>query len=102
MLVSPLSRTSLTMHGWLVEPVAKMHLAQLRVIARNERALAEFGPEVPRVRVDDNIARVLARAKTLTDQLVETELFRAGHFHRAVHRRTDGDPRHCLRDVIRG
>jgi hypothetical protein len=58
----------------LTEPVFETDLAELCVVGRNQRALAEFGPEVPRVRVDDNLARIVAPAEALMDQLIETEL----------------------------
>jgi hypothetical protein len=83
-LLSPLERR-------LAEPLLEADLAELRVVARNQRALAEFGPEVPRVRVDDNLAGVVARGKALTDQLIETELLGTGHFNRAIQRRGLGD-----------
>jgi hypothetical protein len=38
----------------LVEPLLEADLAESRVVGRNQRALAEFGPEVPRVRVGDH------------------------------------------------
>ena len=68
--------------------------------AGNQRALAELGPEVARVRVDDNLARVVARAEALADQLIETELLRASHFNGAVQWRAHGDPPDRLGDVI--
>jgi len=58
----------------LAEPILEADLAESCVPGRNQRALAELGPEVPGVRVDDNLARVVARGKAQTDQLIETEL----------------------------
>ena len=55
----------------------KSDLAESRIVGRNQRALAEFGPEVLRVRVDDNLTGIGARAEALTDQLIETELLRS-------------------------
>jgi hypothetical protein len=58
----------------LPEPVLEADLAKSRVAGRNQRALAELGSEIPRVRVDDNLARVVACAEALADQVIETEL----------------------------
>ena len=74
-------------------------LAESRFTGRNQRALAEFGPEVPRVGVNDT-SRVLPRGEALTDQFVETERLRTGHFNGAVHWRADGDPADRLRHVV--
>jgi len=52
----------------LSQPLLEVDLAESRVAGRNERALAEFRPEVPRVRVDDNLAGVVARAEALADR----------------------------------
>ena len=84
----------------LAEPLLKADLPEPRVAGRNQRALVELGPEVPRVRIDDNIAVVVARSEALTDQVIETELLGTGHFNRAIQRRTRGDPADRLGDVI--
>jgi len=52
----------------LSQPLLEVDLAESRVAGRNERALAEFRPEVPRVRVDDNLAGAVARAEALADR----------------------------------
>ena len=85
--------------GWL-EPLLEADLAESRVAGRNQRTLAEFGPEIPRVRVNDNLAGVVARAEALTDQFIETELLGTGHFNRAIHWRAHGDPADRLGDVV--
>ena len=90
---------SLLVHR-LAEPLLEADLAESRVAGRNQRALAEFGPEVPRVRVDDNLAGIVARAEALTDQFIETELLGTGHFNRAIQWRAHGDPADRLGDVI--
>jgi hypothetical protein len=36
------------------------------------------------VRVNDNLAEVVARAEVLTDQLIETEPLGTAHFNRAI------------------
>ena len=68
----------------LFEPVLEAPLAESRVVIGNQRTLAKFRPEVPRVRVNDNLARVVLCAEALTDQLIETELLGPSNFDRAV------------------
>ena len=57
----------------LAEPFFEPGLAESRLAGRNQRALVEFNSEVPRGRVDDHFARVVARGEALTDQLVERD-----------------------------
>jgi hypothetical protein len=71
-----------------------------RASPRNQRAFTEFGTEVPHVRISDNLARVVVGGEAMTDQFVETELLRTGHFHGAVYWAAHGDPADRLRDVI--
>ena len=52
------------------------------------------------MRVNDNLAGVVARAEALTDQFIETELLGTGHFNRAIQWRAHGDPADRLGDVI--
>ena len=52
------------------------------------------------MRVNDNLAGVVARAEELTDQFIETELLGTGHFNRAIQWRAHGDPADRLGDVI--
>ena len=84
----------------LAEPVLETNFAESRVVSRNQRALVEFCPEVPRARVDDNLTRVVARGEAPTDQLIEAEPFRAGHFNRAIQWRAHGGCRNRLGNVI--
>src|SRR5262245_52139111 len=86
----------------LMQPLVEANLSELRAADRNQRTLAELRPEVPRVRVDDNLAGIVAGAETLADELVETKLLRTGDFDCAVHRGTHGDPADRRRDVISG
>jgi len=74
------------MEDRLAQPFLEADLAEPRVAGGNQRALAELGPEIPRVRVNDNLARVVARGKVLPDQVIEPELLGTGHFNRAIHR----------------
>jgi hypothetical protein len=39
----------------LAEPLVEPDAAESRLARRNQRSFAEFGPEVPRVRVDDMV-----------------------------------------------
>jgi hypothetical protein len=96
---SDLRSLSLLEYG-LAEPRLEADLAESRVAGRNQRALTEDGPEIPRVRVSDNLAGIVARAEALTYQFIETELLRTGDFDGAIHWRTHGDPGDRLGDVI--
>src|SRR5438045_8524970 len=53
-----------------------------------------------RARIGDNLAGVVVRGEALTDQFVETELLRTGHFDDAVDWGTHGDRADRLRDVL--
>ena len=79
--ISCARRLPLALKDGLTQPLLEADLAESRVVGRNQRALAEFGPEVPRMRVNDNLAGVVARAEALADQFIETELFGTGHFN---------------------
>src|SRR5262245_19981789 len=93
---------SLTPDGGLTQPLLEADLSESRVAGGNERTLAKLSPEVPRVRIDDHLARVVACAESLTDQFIETELLGAGHFNGAIHWRGDGYPGDCLGDIVGG
>ena len=73
----------LTLDGGLIQPLLKADLAESRVAGRNQRALVELGAEVARVWVGDYIAGIVSSGEALTDQFIETELLRTGHFNRA-------------------
>src|ERR1700741_620618 len=88
------------MENGLIQPLLEADLAESCVIARNQRALAQFGAEVPRVRVDNHLAGVVARAEALTDQLIKAELLGTGHFNRAIQWRAHGDPANRLGDIV--
>jgi hypothetical protein len=51
----------------LAEPLLEADLAKPRIAGWNQRALAEFGPKVPRAWVNDHLAGVLTRVEALTD-----------------------------------
>src|SRR5262245_866028 len=84
----------------LPEPLVEPDVAESRLAPRNQRALTEFGPKVPRVRIGDNLAGIVVRGEAPTDQFVETELLGTGHFYRPVHWGAHGDPADRLRDVL--
>src|SRR5215470_8280567 len=83
-----------------MEPVFQTDLTEPGIVSRNQRALAEFGPEVPRLRIDDHLAGIVARSETLADQLVETEPLGTGHFNSAVQWRAHSNPGNGLGDII--
>src|SRR5262245_56983206 len=93
-------RAPLALENRLMQPLLEPDLAESRVAGRNQRTLAELGSEVPRVRVNDNLAMVVARGEALADQFVETELLGTGHFGRAIQWRAHGNPGDSLGDVI--
>src|SRR5262245_20622459 len=92
-LLTPLERR-------LAEPLIEPDVAESRLAPGNQRSFIQFGPEIPRVRIGDDLARVVGRGESLTDQRVETELFRTGHFNGAVDWCTHGDSGDRLCDVI--
>src|SRR5262245_65767435 len=84
----------------LTEPLLETDVAESHLAQGNQRAFLEFSPEIAGLRIGHNLARIVARGEPLTDQLVETELLRTGHFNGAVHRHAHGNPGDRLRDVI--
>jgi len=93
-------RPSSLLERRLAEPLAEPDVAESRLAPRNQRAFTEFGPEVPGLRIGDNLARVVVGGKALTDQFIETELLRTGHFNSPVDWGTHGDRADRLRDVL--
>src|SRR4029078_331755 len=83
-------------------PLLQADLAEPRAVRRDQRALAEFGPEVSRVRVSDHFARIVTRADALSNQVIKTEPLWTSDFNDAVQGRTDGGPRDRLGDIISG
>src|SRR3954471_17528768 len=94
-------RLSLLQHR-LEEPIVESDLAKSRAVSGNKRSFGELGAEITRVRIGDDVARIMPRGESLTDQLVEAELLRPCHFDHPVQRCTDGDSGDCLGDVVSG
>src|SRR5258705_4598237 len=92
--------TPLRPEDGLIQALLEADLAESCIVGRNQRAFAEFCPEVPRVRVNDNLAGVVARTEAPTDQFIEPELLGTGHFNGAIQWRAHGDPADGLGDVI--
>lgn len=69
----------------LFEPVREARLAQLRVIAGNECPVTQLHAVVTRVRVSDNLARIIARGQSSPDEFIETKLFWPTYFNGAIH-----------------
>src|SRR5689334_18443291 len=84
----------------LFEPVREARLAEARVIARNECALANLDAVVARVRVSDNVARILPCGKSLPGEFIEMKLFRPSYFNSAVHRLAQRDFSDRAGDII--
>src|SRR4029079_742622 len=83
-----------------MQPLLEADFTESRVVGRNQRALTELGPEVPRVRGHHDLPAVASRGEFLTDQFIKTELLGTGHFHRAIQRRAHGDPGDRPGDVV--
>src|ERR1043166_7556746 len=45
------------------QPLLQVHIAKAGLAGRNQRPLVQLGPEVPRVRIDHDVAKVVARAE---------------------------------------
>ena len=84
------------------EPLFEPDRTEPRVIAGHERALAQFGAEVKRVRVGDDFAWIVAGAEGSSDEGVEMERFGPGDFNRAIERRAHRDARDCTGDIVHG
>src|SRR5262245_51997357 len=69
----------------LTEPVFETHLAESRVIAGNQCARAQLQAVIPRVRVRDHLARILACSQAASNEFIKTKLFRTSDFNGAVH-----------------
>jgi len=91
----------LRLHRGVTQPVLKSSLPDARVIAGNERTLAQFGAVILRVGIGDHIARIVQCAETLADQIIETELFGPRDLNDAVHRRAQGDLVHRTGNILR-
>src|SRR5215470_13605775 len=76
----------------LLEPICKTRLAELRTVPRNECAFAQLRAEVACVRVGDHLARIVACAEALSEEIIEAELFGSAYFNCAVQRRSYRDP----------
>jgi hypothetical protein len=58
----------------LLEPVAEAGIGHARIGAGEERPLARVDAEIGRLRIGDDLARIVAPRQHATDQLVEAEL----------------------------
>src|SRR5262245_41751427 len=90
----------LPLNGGLIQPITEADLAESSDAGGNQGAPAELGAKVPCVWVRHDLAGVVARPETLTDQLIEAELLWTGHFDRAIDRCAHGDPADSLGDVL--
>jgi hypothetical protein len=60
----------------LSKPGFETRLAESRAIARNKGLLAHFDTVIARLRVCDNLARILVCGQVLPDEFIETKPFR--------------------------
>src|SRR5262245_54633183 len=86
----------------LSSPVLQADLAESCVVAGDKRPLAQLPTEVARARVGYDAAPIVEFAEVHTDQFIETELLRTGHFNGAIQGGTDRDPADRFRDVVGG
>src|SRR4051812_16914091 len=83
-------RRSLARGRGLLRPFFEPRLGDPRVLSGEERALARVDAEVARLRVGDDLARIVGRFQHVADELVEAELFGSRDLDDAVQRRPDG------------
>ena len=97
--------TSWKLHsGWSVAD--RLSQSSKRIAAsvrprREQGPLPQLGAEVARVRIGDHLARVVARAEALPDQVVEAELLGTRDLDHAIHWRTEGDLCQGAGDIVR-
>ena len=89
------------MHG-LAEPLLETDLAEPRAGGWHERAFAEHGAEVARLRVGHHFAGVLTSLEPFSNELVEPKLLWTGDFDNVVDGLAGGDPADGLGDVVSG
>ena len=68
-----------------------MRLAEVSIIAWNERLLTQLGTEVARARISDDLARIVACVQAAADEFVETKPLWSGHFSGSIQWHTHGD-----------
>src|SRR5580704_6800215 len=83
-----------------IEPGYETRLAELRVIARKECPLANVHAVIARLRVCNNLARILVRGQVLPAEFIEAKLFRASYFNDAIHWRARRDPAHRTGHIV--
>ena len=84
------SSAELTERRGAAEPIFETRFAESRVIAWNERVLAQFGAEVARVCVGDDLPRIVACAQAAADAFVETKPLWPCHFNGSIQWHTHG------------
>src|SRR5712692_5064244 len=84
----------------LSEPGFETGLAELRVIARKECPLANVHAVVARLRVCNNLARILVCGQVLPAEFIEVKLFWPSYFNDAIHWRARRYPAYCAGDIV--
>src|SRR5580692_474944 len=82
------------------EPGFEMRLAEPRAIVRNQCLLAHLDTVVARLRVCNNLARVLVEGQVLPDEFIQTKLFRPSYFNRAIHWRARRNPAYRTGNIV--
>ena len=68
----------------LAKPRFETRRSESRVTAGNEGGFAHLNAVVARLRVGNNLARILACGKSSPDQFIQTKLFRAPQFNGSI------------------
>src|SRR5215469_10489529 len=72
-----------------LKPVCKMRFAKPGVFVWDESTLADLRAGIERVRVDDDLSRIIERGQPQPDKFIHSELFRASNFDDTVDRLSD-------------
>src|SRR5258707_14755648 len=83
-LTDPLVGACRRFRRGLIEPGFETRLTKSRPIAGNQCFLAHLDTVVVRLRVCDNLARILGCGKVFPDEFIEMKLFRPPYFNHAV------------------
>ena len=83
-----------------LQPVLEARRGEEGTITGNEGPFAQLSTEVLCVRISDDLARIVAETQTLTDERIEAELLRSGHFDGTLQRRAHSDPANRAGDII--
>ena len=84
----------------LTQPAFETRLAESRIIERNTCSLAQPPSEEARVRVRDNLTRIVECGEVPSKEFIETELIRPPYFNRAIQRCAHRDLSGRIGDIV--